>query len=148
MHQHYSFPRFAHKIRFSLHDGISVMDDRSGIELMNRTSVTRRVAFGLILLALVLPSLFAWGDGVPLQGAFGFTGQLAAVTLLALIARIWVARHYSPGVQVQALLAFAVVLVGWSGYVSRITHEERVAAAAVPVSSTSARIPGPEAPAR
>lgn len=124
------------------------MDDRSGIELMNRTTVTRRVAFGLILLALVLPSLFAWGDDVPLQSAFGFTGQLAAVTLLALIARIWVARHYSPGVQIQALLAFAVVLVGWSGYVSRITHEERVAAALAPVSSTSARIPGQGEPAR
>lgn len=124
------------------------MHDRTSIELINQTSVTRRVAFGLILLALVLPSLFAWSDNLPLQSAFGFTGQLAAVTLLALIARIWVARHYSPGVQVQALLAFALVLVGWSGYVSRIAHEERVAAAAAPVSSTSSRIPGQGEPAR
>lgn len=148
MPQDYIFPRFSNKIRLSLHDGISIMDDRSNIELINRTTVTRRVAFGLILLALLVPSLFAWSDNVPLQNAFGFTGQVAAVTLLALIAQLWVARHYSPGVQVQALLAFAVVLVGWSGYVSRIAHEERVAAATAPVSSTSARIPGQGVPAR
>jgi len=65
-----------------------------------------------------------------------------ALILLAFIARLWVARHYSAGVQVQVLLAFSLVLIGWSGYVSRLAHEERVSVAAQPVSSTSSRIPG------
>jgi len=121
------------------------MVDRS-IELINKTARTRRVAFALILLALALPSLFAWSDHVALESAFAFTGQLAAVTLLAFIARLWVARHYSAGVQVQALLAFALVLIGWSGYGSRVAHETRVSAAAQPVSSTPSRIPGQMAP--
>jgi len=118
------------------------MHDRSSIELINQSTVTRRVAYALILLALALPSLFAWSDNAGLESVSKFTGQLAAVTLLALIARIWVARHYSVGVQVQALLAFALVLVGWSGYASRIEHEERVSSAANTVSSMPSRIPG------
>ena len=122
------------------------MHDRSSIELIYQTTRTRRVAFALILLALVLPSLFAWSDNAALESAGAFTGRLAAVTLLAFIARLWVARHYSPGVQVQVLLAFALVLVGWSGYVSRLAHDERVAVAAQPVSSTSSRIPGQAEP--
>jgi hypothetical protein len=117
------------------------MHDRSSIELIHKTTRTRRVAYALILLALVLPSLFAWSDNVALESAGAFTGQLAAVTLLAFIARLWVARHYTAGVQVQVLLAFAIVLIGWSGYVSRIAHETRVSAAAQPVSSTPSRIP-------
>lgn len=117
------------------------MHDRSNIELIHKTTRTRRVAFALILLALALPSLFAWSDHVPLESAGAFTGQLAAVTLLAFIARLWVARHYTAGVQVQVLLAFALVLIGWSGHVSRIAHETRVSAAASPVSSTSSGIP-------
>lgn len=117
------------------------MVDRSSIELIYQTTRTRRIAFALTLLALALPSLFAWGDNVALESAGAFTGQLAAVTLLAFIARLWVARHYSAGVQVQVLLAFALVLIGWSGYVSRIAHDERVSAAAHPVSSTPSRIP-------
>ncbi len=117
------------------------MHDRSSIELIHKTTRTRRVAFALILLALALPSLFAWSDNVALESAGAFTGQLAAVTLLAFIARLWVARHYTAGVQVQVLLAFAIVLIGWSGYVSRIAHETRVSAAAQPVSSTPSRIP-------
>lgn len=123
------------------------MVDRSSIELINQTTRTRRIAFALILLALALPSLFAWGDNVALESVGAFTGQLAAVTLLAFIARLWVARHYSAGVQVQVLLAFALVLIGWSGYVSRIAHDERVSAAAHPVSSTPSRIPGQVDPA-
>jgi hypothetical protein len=126
--------------------GIGVMHDRSSIELIHKTTRTRRVAFALILLALALPTLFAWSDPVALESAAAFTGQLFAVTLLAFIARLWVARHYSPGIQVQVLLAFALVLVGWSGYASRIAHEARVSAAASPVSSTPSRIPGPEVP--
>jgi hypothetical protein len=122
------------------------MYDRSSIKLINQTTRTRRVAIAIILLALALPSLFAWSDHVGLETAGKFTGQLAAVTLLAFIARLWVARHYSAGVQVQALLAFALVLIGWSGYVSRIAHDERVSAAAPPVSSTLSRIPGQVAP--
>lgn len=118
------------------------MSDRSSIKLINQTSRTRRVAIALILLALALPSLFAWSDNVALGAAGEFTGKLAGVTLLALVARLWVARHYSPGVQVQALLAFALVLIGWSGYVSRVAHDERVSAAAPSVSSTLSRIPG------
>lgn len=118
------------------------MHDRSSIELINKTTRTRRVAIALILLALALPSLFAWSDNVALESAGKFTGQLAAVTLLALIARLWVARHYSVGVQVQVLLAFALVLIGWSGYGSRIAHDERALAAASPASSTSSHIPG------
>ena len=117
------------------------MYDRNSIELIHQTKLTRRVAFVLILLALALPSLFAWSDNVALESAGVFTGQLVAVTLLAFIARLWVARHYSAGVQVQVLLAFALVLISWSGYVSRLAHDERVAAAAQPVSSTSSRIP-------
>ena len=118
------------------------MHDRGTIDLIHQTKLTRRVAFALILLALALPSLFAWSDNVALESAGEFTGQLAAVTLLAFIARLWVARHYSAGVQVQVLLAFALVLISWSGYVSRIAHDERVSVAAQPVSSTPSRIPG------
>jgi len=118
------------------------MHDRTSIKLINQSTRTRRVAFALILLALALPSLFAWSDNVALESAGKFTGQLVAVTLLAFIARLWVARHYSVGIQVQALLAFALVLIGWSGYVSRIAHDERVLAAAPSVSATSSRIPG------
>ncbi|MEN6587790.1 MAG: hypothetical protein ABFE02_17250 [Sulfuricella sp.] len=118
------------------------MYDRSSIELINQATRTRRIAFALILLALALPSLFAWSDNVALESVAKFTGQLAAVTLLALIARLWVARHYSVGVQVQVLLAFALVLVGWSGYVSRVAHDERVSVASQPVSSTPSRISG------
>lgn len=118
------------------------MHDRYSIELINRTTRTRRVAFALILLALALPALFAWSDNAALESAGAFTGQLAAVTLLAFVARLWVARHYSAGVQAQVLLAFALVLIGWSGYVSRLAHEERMLAAAQPVSSSSSRIPG------
>ncbi|MFZ2540551.1 MAG: hypothetical protein WAW75_02125 [Gallionella sp.] len=118
------------------------MHDRSSIELINKTTRTRRVAFALILLALALPSLFAWSDNAALESAGAFTGQLAAVTLLAFIARLWVARHYSAGVQIQVLLAFALVLIGWSGHVSRVARDERVSAAAQPVSSTPSRIPG------
>ncbi len=118
------------------------MHDRSTIDLIHQTTRTRRVAFALILLALALPSLFAWSDNVALESAGVFTGQLVAVTLLAFIARPWVARHYSAGVQVQVLLAFALVLISWSGYVSRLAHDDRVAAAAQPVSTTSSRIPG------
>ena len=123
------------------------MHDRRTIELMNQSTRTRRIAFALILLALALPSLFAWSDNVALESAAKFTGQLAAVTLLALIARLWVARHYSMGVQVQALLAFAFVLLGWSGYVSRVAHDERVAVEAQAVSSTPSRISGQVGPA-
>ena len=118
------------------------MYDRGSIELINQTRTTRRVAYTLILLALALPSLFAWSDNVALESAGTFTGQLAAATLLAFIARLWIARHYSAGVQVQVLLAFALVLTGWSGYVSRIAHEERMSAAAPPVSSMPSRISG------
>ncbi len=118
------------------------MYDRRSIELIHQATRTRRVAFALILLALALPSLFAWSDHVALESAGAFTGQLAAVTLLAFIARLWVARHYSAGIQVQVLLAFALALIGWSGYVSRIAHEERMSAAAPTVSSTPSRIPG------
>ena len=123
------------------------MHDRRSIELINQTTRTRRIAFALILLALALPSLFAWSDNVALESAGAFTGQLAAVTLLAFIARLWVARHYSAGIQVQVMLAFALALIGWSGYVSRIAHDERVSEAAQAVSSTPSRIPGQMAPA-
>ena len=118
------------------------MSDRRTIELMNQSTRTRRIAFALILLALAVPSLFAWSDNVALESAAKFTGQLAAVTLLALIARLWIARHYSVGVQVQALLAFALVLLGWSGYVSRVAHDERVSAVVQQASSTPSRVPG------
>jgi 4-amino-4-deoxy-L-arabinose transferase-like glycosyltransferase len=127
---------------YSINRENRVMYDRRTIELMNQSTRTRRIAFALILLALAVPSLFAWSDNVALESAAKFTGQLAAVTLLALIARLWVARHYSVGVQVQALLAFALVLLGWSGYVSRGAHDERVAVAAQQVSSTQSRISG------
>ena len=118
------------------------MYDRRTIELMNQSTRTRRIAFALTLLALAVPSLFAWSDNVALESAAKFTGQLAAVTLLALIARLWLARHYSIGIQVQVLLAFTLVLLGWSGYVSRVAHDERVAVAAQQVSSTPSRVPG------
>lgn len=123
------------------------MYDRSSIELINQTTRTRRIAFALILLALALPSLFAWNDNVALESVAKFTGQLAAVTLLAFIARLWVARHYSAGIQVQVLLAFALVLIGWSGYVSRIAHDARVSVVAQPVSSAPSRIPEQVEPA-
>jgi hypothetical protein len=116
------------------------MHDRSSIDLINQTKRTRRIAYAFILLALALPSLFAWSENAPLESAIPFTGQLAAVTLLALIARQWMARHYPVGVQVQALLAFALVLLGWSGYESRLARDERAARAA-PVSSMSSRVP-------
>lgn len=118
------------------------MYKRSNIELINQTTRTRRIAIALILLALALPSLFAWSDNVALESAGEFTVELAAVTLLALIVRLWVARHYSAGIEVQMLLAFALVLIGWSGYVSRLAHDERVLAAAPPISSMPSRIPG------
>ena len=115
----------------------------SSIELINQTTRTRRIAIALILLALALPSLFAWSDNVALESAVEFTAQLAAVTLLALIVRLWVVRHYSAGIEVQMLLAFALVLIGWSGYGSRIAHDERVLTAAPPpISSMPSRIPG------
>jgi hypothetical protein len=120
--------------------GFCIVDDRS-INLINQTTRTRRIAFALILLALAIPSLFAWSDNVALESVGEFTAKLAAATILALIARLWIARHCSPGVQVQVLLAFALVLLVWSGYVSRTAHEERVAAAAHPASSISPRIP-------
>jgi FtsH-binding integral membrane protein len=122
---------------------LSAMHDRNS-ELINQTKRTRRIAYALILLALALPSLFAWIDNAALASAGEFTALLAAVTLLALIARRWIARHYSAGIQVQVLLAFAFVLISWSGYVSRIAHEERIAAAATPASSMQSRIPGQE----
>lgn len=118
------------------------MHDRRSIERINQTTRTRRIAIVLILLALVIPSLFAWSDNVALESAGEFTGKLAVVTLLAYIARLWLARHYSAGIQVQALLAFALVLIGWSGYVSRIAHDERMSAAAHLVNSMPSRIPG------
>jgi hypothetical protein len=116
------------------------MDEHS-IKLLNQTTRTRRIAFAIILLALAIPSLFAWSDNVPLDSASLFTAKLVAVTLLVLVARLWLARHYSPGVQVQALLAFALVLLGWSGYVSRTAHEERVAASTHPINLVAPRIP-------
>jgi len=117
------------------------MHDRSSIEIKNQVTHTRRIAIALIMLALVLPSLFAWSDNVALASAGEFTGKLVAVTLLAFIARLWFARRYSAGIQVQVLLAFAIVLLGWSGYVSRTAHDERVSAAASPVSSAPSHIP-------
>jgi len=121
---------------------ITMQDHNS--ELINQTTRTRRIAYALILLALALPSLFAWNDNVALESAGEFTALLAAVTLLALVARRWIARHYSAGIQVQVLLAFAFVLISWSGYVSRVSHEERIASAGAPASSISSRIPGQE----
>ena len=119
------------------------MQDRDS-ELISQTTRTRRIAYALILLALALPSLFAWNDNAALDSAGEFTALLAAVTLLAFIARLWIARHYSAGIQVQVLLAFALVLAGWSGYASRIAHEARMAATAPSVSSMQSRIPGQE----
>ena len=116
------------------------MDERS-IKLLNQTTRTRRIAFALVLLALVIPSLFAWSYNVALESVSYFTAKLVAVTLLALVARVWLARHYSPGVQVQVLLVFALVLLGWSGYVSRTAHEERMTEAAHPATAISPRIP-------
>jgi membrane protein YdbS with pleckstrin-like domain len=49
----------------------------------------RRISFALILLALAIPSLFAWSDNVALESASQFTSKLVAVTLLALVARLW-----------------------------------------------------------
>ncbi len=118
------------------------MYDRSSIKLINQTSRTRRIAFAFILLALALPTLFAWSDHVELATAGQLTGKLVAVTLLALLARLWLARHYSPGVQAQVLLIFALVLLGWSGYVSRIAHEERLSEMAHPASTMPLHIPG------
>lgn len=120
------------------------MHDRSSSELINQTTRTRRIAYALILLALAAPSLVAWNDNAALDSTGEFTVQLAAVTLLALIARLWIARHYSAGIQVQVLLAFALVLISWSGYASRIAHEERMSAATAPVSPMPSRIPGQE----
>jgi hypothetical protein len=126
-------------------EATGVMHDRSSINRINQVTRTRRLAFGLILLALALPILFVWSDNAAASSAGEFTGKLVAVTLLALIARLWVARHYSASVQVQVLLAFALVLVGWSGYVSRVAHETRVLAKTQTVqtgSSIPALIPG------
>jgi hypothetical protein len=119
------------------------MQDRNS-ELINQTKRTRRIAYALILLALVMPTLFAWNDHASLERAGEFTALLAAVTLLAFLARLWIARHYSAGIQVQVLLAFAFVLIGWSGYTSRIAHEEHIAATAPSGSSMQSRIPGQE----
>lgn len=119
------------------------MPERSS-ELTNQTTRTRRIAYALILLALVLPTLFAWNDNTALERAAEFTALLAAMTLFALIAQRWIARHYTAGIQVQVLLAFALVLLGWSGYASRTAHEERNSAAAAPPSSMPSRIPGQE----
>lgn len=113
-------------------------------ELISQTTRTRRIAYALILLALLLPTLFAWNDNGALESAGEFTALLAAVTLLALAARRWTARHYSAGIQVQVLLAFALVLTGWSGYASRTAHEERMSATAQPASSMPSRIPAQE----
>lgn len=120
------------------------MYDRSSIELINQTTRTRRISYALILLALLLPTLFAWNDNAALESIFWFTAQLATATLLAFIARQWLSRHYSPGTVVQLLLAFAIVLLGWSGYSSRVAHEERIAAASTPASTMPSRIPGQE----
>ncbi len=120
---------------------------RNNIERLKQSARTRRIAYALILLALALPFLFAWGNNVALESAGAFAGKLLAVTLLALIARRWIAHHYPEGVQIQALLAFALVLAGWSGYVSRTAHEERVSVAGLPVSSMPSRIPGQIEPA-
>jgi len=117
------------------------MHDRNS-ELINQTTRTRRIAHALILLALAIPSLFAWSDNVALESAGQFTALLAAVTLLAYISRIWIARHYSAGIQVQLLLAFSFALIGWSGYASRTAHEERITAVAAPASSMPSRIRG------
>ena len=117
------------------------MPDRSS-ELINQTTRTRRIAYALILLALLLPTLFAWNDNAALESAGEFTALLAAVTLLALILRRWLARQYSAGIQVQLLLAFALALLGWSGYASRIAHEQRISAPAPSTSSMPSRIPG------
>lgn len=117
------------------------MHDQKTIDLLNQTKRTRRIAYAMILLALALPSLFAWRDGIGFESAGDFTGQLAAVTLLALIVRLWIARHYFAGIQVQALLAFALILICWSGYESRQAHDERVAAAAQSVNSPTPRVP-------
>ena len=119
------------------------MHDRNS-ELINQTTRTRIISYALILLALATPSLFALHDNAALGSAGEFTALLAAVTLLAFVARRWIARHYSAGVQVQMLLAFALVLTGWSGYASRIAHEERMSAAAKPISTMPSRIPGQE----
>ena len=118
------------------------MYDRSSTELMNQVTRTRRIAYVFILLALLLPSLFALGDNAALDSAIELTLRLGAVTLLALLARLWLARHYSPGIQVQFLLAFAIVLLGWSGYSSRLAHEERISAAVPAASSAPSHIPG------
>lgn len=118
------------------------MYDRSSTELMNQVTRTRRIAYVFILLALLLPSLFALSDNVALDSAIEFTLRLGAVTLLALLARLWLARHYSPGIQVQFLLAFALVLLGWSGYSSRLAHEERISAVVPAASSAPSHIPG------
>jgi len=117
------------------------MQDRNS-ELINQSTRTRRIAYALILLALAIPSLFAWNDNIALDSASKLTAQLVAVTLLAFIARIWLARRYSAGVQVQVLLAFAFVLISWSGYASRIAQEERIAASKASASSMQSRIPG------
>lgn len=119
------------------------MQDRNS-ELINQTTRTRRIAYALILIALALPSLFAWSDNVALESAGEFTALLAAVTLVAFILWRRLARHYSAGIQVQVLLAFAFVLISWSGYASRIAHEQRIAAVAAPASSMQSRIPGQE----
>lgn len=117
------------------------MHDRNN-ELLNQTLHTRIISYALILLALLLPSFIAWKDNAALESTGEFTALLAAVTLLAIIARRWISRHYSAGIQVQVLLAFAIVLISWSGYASRIAHEERVSGATPSTNSLTSRIPG------
>jgi hypothetical protein len=119
------------------------MQDRSN-EFINQTTRTRRISYALILLALAMPSLFAWHDNVALDSAVEFTALLVAVTLLAFIALRWITHRYSAGVYVQVLLAFALGLAGWSGYASRIAHDERLATVAAPGSDMPLRIPGQE----
>jgi len=45
------------------------MHDRSSSELINQTTRTRRIAYALILLALVIPTLVAWNDNAALDSA-------------------------------------------------------------------------------
>lgn len=117
------------------------MDERETLNRLYQVTRTRRVAIGLVLLAWVLPALFALNDNIPVSSVGEFTGKLVAMTLFALLARMWAARHYSAGVLVQACLVFALLLVGWSGYVSRKAHDARVEAAVQMESSLSSHVP-------
>lgn len=117
------------------------MHDQSSIKRINQVAKTRRIAIGIILLALLLPILYAWGDNDAVSSALAFTVRLVLVTVLAVFALRWAASHYSPGVQVQILLAFALVLIGWSGYTSRIAYEARALDKAQAGSSMPSQIP-------